>query len=375
MRSLLFFLWNWALFFGLLQLIEQAEGSNFMYGVGICVLLLTLIVNLVCSLNRKDAFSYYALSLHDFTLQLNRLAALAIYFGGRPDHVSTALWTMACLLVYAVLFGMPSFGPRDRVRYMSEWLEAGGVNADKETRLKIARGVGRARAAASLIVKLVEYRNKKKETLKAYTAEILRDFILNYGFTEAWAKKYERYNPHIFALLHSYDLSPEEAALMIIQDQEENGLLKLGRKQKKRPERKKKRPIPDNFGHKDHVKPLKTALRNRRKIDKGVLVAEPDQNELNIINDIIAHENDAFLWMQPRGVWLKNPAETLVQEMKSRGIIEDGTATDQPELKRIVTLGEDGEYHFTDFMSATDQAEYFATADEACRQLRRVRRA
>ena len=48
--------------------------------------------------------------------------------------------------------------------------------------------------------------------------------------------------------------------------------------------------------------------------------------------------------------------------------------TDEPELKRIVTLGEDGEYHFTDFMSATDQAEYFPTADEACKQMRRVRR-
>lgn len=374
MRSLLFFLWNWALFFGLLQVVDQAEDYSIMYVVGMCVLLLTLIVNLVCSLNRKDAFSYYALSLHDFALQLNRLSALVIYLGGRPDHVPMALWTMVCLSIYSVLFGAPSFGPRDRVGYLSELLEAGGVNVDKKTRIKIARGVGYARTATSLITKLIEYRNKKKETIKAYTAEILRDFILNYGFTEAWTKKYERYNSHIFTLLHSYDLSPEEAALMIVQDQEENGLLKLGSKRKKQPERKTKKPIPDNFGHKDHVKPLKTVRRNRRKVEKGVLVAEPDQNEMNIINDIIAHENDAFLWMQPRGVWLKNPAETLVQEMKSRGIIQDGKDADEPELKRIVTLGEDGEYHFTDFMSATDQAEYFPTADEACKQMRRVKR-
>jgi len=374
MRSLLFFLWNWALFFGLLQAIDQADGRSLIYGAGIFLILFTLIVNLVSSLNRKDAFSYYALSLHDFTLQLNRLSALAIYLGARPDHVPVALWTIVCLLVYSFLFGMPSFGPRDRVKYMSELLEAGGVNADEGTRIKIARGVGSARAAASLIAKLVEYRNKNKETMKAYTIEILRDLILNYGLTDAWAKKYQRYNAHIFTLLHTYDLSPEEAALMIIQDQEENGLLKLGSKRKKQPERKTKKPIPDNFGHRDHVKPLKTVRLNRRKRDKGVLVAEPDQNEMNIINDIIAHENDAFLWMQPRGVWLKNPAETFVQEMKARGIVHDGRDRDEPELKRIVTLGEDGEYHFTDFMSATDQAEYFTTADEACKQMRRVRR-
>lgn len=375
MRSLLFFLWNFILLFCFFEGIEQTESHGALYGWGVFFICITLVVNFMCTLNSKDAFSYYALSLHDLALLMNRFSALFIYIAGRPDHVPTALWTMACLFVYSVLFGLPSFGPRDRVGYMSELLEAGGVNADEETRVNIARGVGHARAAMSLVADLIEYRNKNEEALKKYTAEILRDFILNYGFTTTWAKRYERYNAHIFTLLHSYNLSPEEAALMIIQDQEENGLLKLGSKQKRQPERKTKKQIPDNFGHREHVKPLRTALRNRRKIDKGVLVAEPDQNELNIINDIIAHENDAFLWMQPRGVWLKNPAETLVQEMKSRGIIEDGTATDQPELKRIVTLGEDGEYHFTDFMSATDQAEYFATADEACRQLRRVRRA